>query len=138
MYILTEIFCFIELLCTRGVDHAKESPFYQLIHNIIANEYVDASYAVPYYALFENIDYVDTIVHDFVHPTVVYDDIIKCFVFRNMHSLFIGLKSILKKLHNEYPNDQNIQDKFHQITMFVSIVNESMSLDDLCESMNKL
>ena len=140
MYILTEIFVFIELLCTCGVDIARESVFYQIIHGILSHELLNVHYAIPHYVIFEETDYIPIILEetDCIYPTIVYDEISKCFVFLSMHDVFIGMKSILKKLHTEYPDDQNIQDKFHQITMFMSIVNNSMSMDDLCESMNKL
>lgn len=138
MFILTEVFLFVELVCTRGVDHAKDSLFYKLIHNVVTYEPVSPKYAVPFYAMFDELEYVDIIRNDYIHPTVVYDEATQCFVFVNMNGLFMGMKAILKKLHEEFPNDANLQDKYHQLTMFLSIVNDSMSMDELCASMNKL
>ena len=66
MYILTDVFTFIELLCTQGVEVARESAFYQLVHNIILYEPSDAQYAVPFYVMFEETDYLDIIVNDYI------------------------------------------------------------------------
>jgi hypothetical protein len=76
-------------------------------------------YGIPYIVLFENEDYIDSIVYDL---NLIYDDESGCFVFSNMNALVNGIYGILKKLHLEHPNDTDIEEKFEMVKRFIEKV----------------
>ena len=133
MYILTELFDFIEK-CITDLEMGKATHMYRIIHNIIMNKSEDVELAIPSFVLFDtNVDYIEIIRHDFVKFNPVYDDAIECFVFKGINKLFYGTKDILKKIHSEYPNDMFISDNLHKINLFLKIASDYISIDELCD-----
>ena len=135
IYIIAELFEFIEKVIT-DLDEAKQSPIYKILFNI-TNYSVYGNVAIPTFVLFhENVNYVEIIKNDFVKYNPVYNDEIDCFVFKGINNLFYGVKEILKKIHNEYPNDCFILDNLNKIEIFLKLVHNSINMDDLCDILN--
>lgn len=138
MYILVELFSFIDLVCTEGILHAKESAFYKLIATLVNHESEKPVYGIPYYILFENTEYIDIIMHDHIIPTISYDATSQCFVFLSMQDTFDGIVAIFKKILEEYPQDVEIRNKLQRVEICLSMVNTFMDMDELSDSLSDM
>lgn len=130
--ILADLFEFIDYVCMHGPEKSKEKPFYKLIQNILTKS-SEFKCGIPYFILFENEDFVDLIKYDYVKYNPVYDETLSCIVFNNIHDLFYGIREVLKKVHQEYPNEQDVKDNYEKIRIFLSIVESSLNMDELCD-----
>lgn len=136
MQILNDLFTFIDFVCIYGVNLAKDSDFYRKISEI-TNSSEKPHYAVPYQILFHNHEYLDIIIHDYVHSTISYDKESKSFVFFSMQDLFDGILAIFHKIHLEYPHDPQIVSKIQKIQLFISMIDNAIDMEELCDNMSK-
>jgi len=135
MHILTDLFPFVDTLCTKGVRHAKETAFYELVASIVNHETEPPVYGIPYRMLFDDEGYVKRIIRDKITSTIMYDPNAKCFVFSSMQELFDGMVAILRKRLTDHPNEDDVANKLQRIQQFMSLVDASMEADALCEEL---
>ena len=147
MYILVELFSHIDLVCTEGILRAKESAFYKLMCKLVEHESEKPVYGIPYYILFDNTEFIDIIVHDYILPTIsyihnhniiiyTYDATSQCFVFFSMQNIFDGMVDIFKKILEKYPQDVEIMNKLQRVELFLSMVKTFMDMDGLCDNLS--
>jgi hypothetical protein len=132
--IFSDLFVFAEIVCQCGVERSKETSFFKTIKHVLSKEHI-YTFGVPYYCLFDNKDYIDSIEHDLMKHRPVYDDNIGCFLYYSINDTFQGIYEILKKLAYENPNDHVLNDKYTIIKLFMEIVENDIRFDDLCDIM---
>ena len=136
MYIIAEFFNFVDLVITN-VEASKQTSIYKVLDHIIKRDSENVDMAIPAYMIFgNNTDYIDMITNDNVKYHPVYNDLIECFVFKGINSLFYGVLEILKKIREEHPNDLFVSDQLSKMKLFMKIVKESITLDELCDAMS--
>jgi hypothetical protein len=136
MYIIAEFFDFVDSVITN-VEESKQTSIYKVLEHIIKRDSENAEMAIPAYILFgNNPDYIDIIRNDHIKHNPVYNDIIECFVFKGINDLFFGIVEVLRKINEEYPNDTFVLDNTLKMKIFMKIVKESITLDELCDAMS--
>jgi hypothetical protein len=135
MHILTDLFPFVDTLCTKGVQHAKQTSFYERVASIVNHETERPVYGIPYHTLFDDEGYVERIIRDKVTSSITYDSNAKCFVFSSMKELFDGIVVMFQEHLTDYPNDRDIANKLQRIQQFMSLVDASMEADALCKEL---
>ena len=135
MYIIAEFFDFVDLVITN-VEESKQTSIYKVLDHIIKRDSENVDMAIPAYMIFgSNTDYIDMIINDFVKYNPVYNELIECFVFKGINSLFYGVLEILKKITEENPNDLFVYDQLGKMKTFMKIIKDSITLDELCNAM---
>lgn len=135
MYIIAEFFDFVDLVITN-VEESKQTSIYKVLDHIIKRDSENVDMAIPAYMIFgSNTDYIDMIINDFVKYNPVYNELIECFVFKGINSLFYGVLEILKKITEENPNDLFVYDQLGKMKTFMKIIKDSITLDELCDAM---
>lgn len=135
MYIIAEFFDFIDSVI-GNVEESKNTSIYKVLDHIIKRDSERAEMAVPVYILFgSNTDYIDIIINDYVKYNPVYNELIECFVFIGINDLFFGVLEVLKKINSEYPNDPIVMDNILKMKLFMKIVKESITMDEICNIM---
>lgn len=135
MIILADLFEFIDYVCIHGPEMCKDKPFYRMIENILTRM-PNFKCAIPYFILFENRDLIDLIKHDYVKYNPIYDENTSCIIFSNIHDMFYGIREILKKVAEEYPNELGVKDNYDKMKIFISIVENAMNMEELCDLLN--
>lgn len=123
VYVFTELLGMIDLFCKANNSYDSKHVIsnnntFKTISMILKNNY-QTRYGIPYIVLFENDDYIDSLVCDL---NLIYDDESGCFVFSNINALINGIYGILKKLHLEHPNDTDLEEKFEMVRTFIQKV----------------
>ena len=135
MYIIAEFFDFVDLVITN-VEESKQTSIYKVLDHIIKRDSENVDMAIPAYMIFgSNTDYIDMIINDFVKYNPVYNELIECFVFKGINSLFYGVLEILQKITEENPNDLFVYDQLGKMKTFMKIIKDSITLDELCNAM---
>ena len=136
MYIIAEFFDFVNSVI-KNLEESKQNSIYKVLEHIIKRDSENVEIAIPVYILFgDNLDYVDIVRNDYVKFHPVYNDLIECFVFKGINSLFFGILEIFKKINKEYPNDQMVSDHLREMKLFMTIVKDSISMEELCDAMS--
>ena len=130
--ILSEFWSFIESVYKIGFNETKKTNLFKSLNNII--KYLATKpCAIPYWTLFDNIDYVDLINNDYIKYNPVYDVELESFVFANIFDLYYGVHEIIKKIYENYPNDQDINDKHNIMKQSMSLIKNYNDICDLSE-----
>lgn len=140
IYVFTELIGLIEVFCQDShydmERNITNNYTFKTISNILHKNY-EVKCGIPYIVLFDNEDYMDSIIHDYVKHSPSYDENSGCFVFENINKLILGVYEILKKLHFENPNDMEVERKYELLKGFIQKVYKDFKRkkteSDLCD-----
>lgn len=123
VYVFAELMGMIELFCKTDNSYdskhvISKNHTFKTISMILKKNY-QVKCGIPYIVLFEQEDYIDSIVCDL---NLEFDDNSGCFIFSNINALVNGIYEILKKLHLEHPNDTDIEERFEMVKLFIEKV----------------
>jgi hypothetical protein len=130
--ILSEFWSFIESVYKIGFNETKKTNLFKSLNNIIKRLSTKPC-AIPYWSLFDNVDYVDLINNDFVKFNPVYDVKLESFVFSNIFDMYYGVYEILKMIREHYPNDYNVEEKYNMIKYAMKLIENYNDMCDLSE-----
>lgn len=138
IYILSDLINFIELfvytpICDYDIKIYNNDTYKTI--SFMMKENKELKCGVPYICLFDNEDYIDSIIHDYVKYNPFYDKDSGCFIFPNINIMIRGCFEILKKVRDEHPLDDNIKDKYNLLDCFMKKVYKEYNR---CEVENEL
>jgi hypothetical protein len=136
MIILPELWDFICEINTKGVYEAKKHKQFKLLDNIIT--FTDNyPIGIPFWSLFENIENVSIVTYSFTKISIIFDEHLNCFIFKNLYDAFFGIKEIFRTIHYELRNEENT-NKYNIAKSAINILkNNSEKMDDICDLFNK-
>lgn len=138
MLFLTTIWDMFNVIYTEGVDGFKLSPTYRLITNILrCPDNANMSVYVPYWILFDNVSYIESIMQYSHLNDIRYSKSLECFVFNNIIHSIIGMNAIYTILHSENETDEFVNQRLHIIRSVYSMVNLENEMNTMCKNINK-
>ena len=136
MIILPELWDFICEIDTKGVYEAKKHKQFKVLDNIIkfTNNY---PIAVPFWSLFDNIENVSIVTYSFTKISIIFDENLNCFIFKNLYDAFFGIKEIFMTIYYELCDEEN-KNKYNIAKSAINILKQnSEKIDDICDLLNK-
>ena len=125
----------MEQVYEKGVDYGKDTNQYKLFSNIVSNiktpEYV---FAIPYFSLFDNIEYVDTIKLK-SKKNIKYNAELECFLFLDFSECFYFCMDSFKTLYENFPEDSDIENKYNVYHIAMKMINSYIEIDDVYAKM---
>jgi hypothetical protein len=138
MIIFAEIFEFVEYTCKYGAEASKERAYYRMMKRLMETMY-DMKCGVPYFVLFDDDTYLDVVInYDNFRYNPSYDAASACIVFPDVNALFYGIRELLHTIRmNQVHIDHHVEDKYNQMNCFLKIVEDSLDMDILCDTIQK-
>ena len=129
--IIPDLYRFIQIIYDKGVEYSKDTMEYKLFCEIVSNSIEPLyKFAVPYFNLFEDDKYIVT-VNTCSKKNIMFDEKLKCYIFKNLSDCFYETSNILKILRENYPEDTKIEEKYNTIRHSISLIETSIELDEV-------
>jgi hypothetical protein len=142
MIVLLDAVKLFERIAFEGIEITRHSDVYRAFLNIVRN-HAETTIAVPYWTLFEEIEYIDYVLHDKMpHGNPVYDTSLQAFVFKSAYHMFHSIPHIVQTIHKHFPNNHSMTLRHLAITRAMALLGEEggaeSELDELCGLMDKI
>ena len=137
---LPELWDFMRLIHDTSLYEAKQSKQYRLLKQVFSssNEHIIPPIAIPYWSLFEDTDYIDSLVNDNIPMKFVFDEFTQSFIFKNISTALISIEVIYKKLSIEHPNDTTMSEYNNIARRTLQLIRDNSSVDELAGVLNGL
>ena len=137
---LPELWDFMRLINDTSLYEAKQSKQYRLLKQVFSssNGHIIPPIAIPYWSLFEDTDYIDSLVNDNIPMKFVFDEFTQSFIFKNISTALISIEVIFKKLSIENPNDTTMSEYNNIARRTLQLIRDNSSVDELAGVLNGL